>query len=155
MTNTAVLPWRTSSCSSITSERSRETCRWEGNLCFYWCISCLIMLQRQYFGWLEWMFLQDRFQEDPVHMAMIISRNLKEEQKILDTAKSTEVKPAAQHNASYLSHICRIWRKNEHCHTFLVKACLCSRRVWGCHQPWWWRNRNWTPKWKRWKTAFW
>uniref|UniRef100_A0A3B3CJ31 STAT transcription factor protein interaction domain-containing protein n=1 Tax=Oryzias melastigma TaxID=30732 RepID=A0A3B3CJ31_ORYME len=27
--------------------------------------------------------LQDRFQEDPVHMAMIISRNLKEEQKIL------------------------------------------------------------------------
>ncbi|XP_061572079.1 signal transducer and activator of transcription 1a isoform X3 [Cololabis saira] len=34
--------------------------------------------------------LQDRFQEDPVHMAMIISRNLKEEQKILATAKSTE-----------------------------------------------------------------
>ncbi|TNM94038.1 hypothetical protein fugu_002214 [Takifugu bimaculatus] len=34
--------------------------------------------------------LQDRFQEDPVHMAMIISRNLKEEQRILDTAKSTE-----------------------------------------------------------------
>lgn len=34
--------------------------------------------------------LQDRFQEDPVHMAMIISRNLKEEQKILETAKSTE-----------------------------------------------------------------
>uniref|UniRef100_A0A8C4DST6 Signal transducer and activator of transcription n=1 Tax=Dicentrarchus labrax TaxID=13489 RepID=A0A8C4DST6_DICLA len=32
--------------------------------------------------------LQDRFQEDPVHMAMIISRNLKEEQKILATAKS-------------------------------------------------------------------
>lgn len=29
-------------------------------------------------------------------MAMIISRNLKEEQRILDTAKSTEVKPAAQ-----------------------------------------------------------
>uniref|UniRef100_A0A8C9ZGM7 Signal transducer and activator of transcription n=1 Tax=Sander lucioperca TaxID=283035 RepID=A0A8C9ZGM7_SANLU len=36
--------------------------------------------------------LQDRFQEDPVHMAMIISRNLKEEQKILECAKSTEVK---------------------------------------------------------------
>lgn len=34
--------------------------------------------------------LQDRFQEDPVHMAMIICRNLKEEQKILATAKSTE-----------------------------------------------------------------
>uniref|UniRef100_A0A3Q0SCL3 Signal transducer and activator of transcription n=1 Tax=Amphilophus citrinellus TaxID=61819 RepID=A0A3Q0SCL3_AMPCI len=34
--------------------------------------------------------LQDRFQEDPVHMAMIISRNLKEEQKILAIAKSTE-----------------------------------------------------------------
>uniref|UniRef100_A0A8D0D5V0 Signal transducer and activator of transcription n=1 Tax=Sander lucioperca TaxID=283035 RepID=A0A8D0D5V0_SANLU len=34
--------------------------------------------------------LQDRFQEDPVHMAMIISRNLKEEQKILECAKSTE-----------------------------------------------------------------
>uniref|UniRef100_A0A3B5A2K6 Signal transducer and activator of transcription n=1 Tax=Stegastes partitus TaxID=144197 RepID=A0A3B5A2K6_9TELE len=32
--------------------------------------------------------LQDRFQEDPVHMAMIISRNLKEEQKILASAKS-------------------------------------------------------------------
>uniref|UniRef100_A0A7N6B8E7 Signal transducer and activator of transcription n=1 Tax=Anabas testudineus TaxID=64144 RepID=A0A7N6B8E7_ANATE len=32
--------------------------------------------------------LQDRFQEDPVHMAMIISRNLKEEQKILANAKS-------------------------------------------------------------------
>uniref|UniRef100_A0A3Q4HRY1 STAT transcription factor protein interaction domain-containing protein n=1 Tax=Neolamprologus brichardi TaxID=32507 RepID=A0A3Q4HRY1_NEOBR len=36
--------------------------------------------------------LQDRFQEDPVHMAMIISRNLKEELKILEIAKSTEVK---------------------------------------------------------------
>ncbi|XP_033181384.1 signal transducer and activator of transcription 1a isoform X5 [Mastacembelus armatus] len=34
--------------------------------------------------------LQDRFQDDPVHMAMIISRNLKEEQKILANAKSTE-----------------------------------------------------------------
>ncbi|XP_045908515.1 signal transducer and activator of transcription 1a isoform X5 [Micropterus dolomieu] len=34
--------------------------------------------------------LQDRFQEDPVHMAMIISRNLKEEQRILATAKSVE-----------------------------------------------------------------
>ncbi|TDG96385.1 hypothetical protein EPR50_G00241160 [Perca flavescens] len=34
--------------------------------------------------------LQDRFQEDPVHMAMIISRNLLEEQKILECAKSTE-----------------------------------------------------------------
>ncbi|CAN9498164.1 unnamed protein product [Ophioblennius macclurei] len=34
--------------------------------------------------------LQDRFQEDPVHMAMIISRNLKEEQKILSLAKSVE-----------------------------------------------------------------
>uniref|UniRef100_A0A4W6EVW1 Signal transducer and activator of transcription n=1 Tax=Lates calcarifer TaxID=8187 RepID=A0A4W6EVW1_LATCA len=34
--------------------------------------------------------LQDRFQEDPVHMAMIISRNLKEEQKILASAKSAE-----------------------------------------------------------------
>lgn len=65
------------------------------------------MLQIQYFGWLEWMCLQDRFQEDPVHMAMIISRNLQEEQRILDTAKSTEVKPAAQHYTSYLLHICR------------------------------------------------
>lgn len=37
------------------------------------------------------MHLQDRFQEDPVHMAMIICRNLKEEQKILATAKSVEV----------------------------------------------------------------
>lgn len=36
--------------------------------------------------------LQDRFQEDPVHLAMIISRNLKEELKILDNAKSTETK---------------------------------------------------------------
>ncbi|XP_062303048.1 signal transducer and activator of transcription 1a [Osmerus eperlanus] len=34
--------------------------------------------------------LQDRFQEDPVHMAMIISRNLKEEQNILENAKSIE-----------------------------------------------------------------
>ncbi|XP_041821896.1 signal transducer and activator of transcription 1a isoform X2 [Chelmon rostratus] len=34
--------------------------------------------------------LQDRFQEDPVHMAMIICRNLKEEQRILATAKSAE-----------------------------------------------------------------
>lgn len=42
------------------------------------------------------MSLQDRFQEDPVHMAMIISRNMKEEQRILETAKSTEVTPAAQ-----------------------------------------------------------
>uniref|UniRef100_A0A8C7XS35 Signal transducer and activator of transcription n=1 Tax=Oryzias sinensis TaxID=183150 RepID=A0A8C7XS35_9TELE len=35
--------------------------------------------------------LQDRFQEDPVHMAMIISRNLKEEQNILAKAKSMEM----------------------------------------------------------------
>ncbi|XP_063734106.1 signal transducer and activator of transcription 1a isoform X5 [Eleginops maclovinus] len=34
--------------------------------------------------------LQDRFQEDPIHMAMIISRNLKEEKKILDGAKNRE-----------------------------------------------------------------
>lgn len=34
--------------------------------------------------------LQDRFLEDPVHMAMIITRNLREEQKILEIAKSTE-----------------------------------------------------------------
>uniref|UniRef100_A0A087XMD8 Signal transducer and activator of transcription n=2 Tax=Poecilia formosa TaxID=48698 RepID=A0A087XMD8_POEFO len=34
--------------------------------------------------------LQDRFQEDPVTMAMIISRNLKEEQKILVCAKEAE-----------------------------------------------------------------
>ncbi|KAK6325182.1 hypothetical protein J4Q44_G00045240 [Coregonus suidteri] len=33
---------------------------------------------------------QDHFQEDPVHMAMIISRNLKEEQRILAAAKSIE-----------------------------------------------------------------
>lgn len=46
------------------------------------------------------MSLQDRFQEDPVHMAMIISRNLKEEQKILATVKSSEVKPAAQNFSS-------------------------------------------------------
>uniref|UniRef100_A0A8D3ANJ0 Signal transducer and activator of transcription n=1 Tax=Scophthalmus maximus TaxID=52904 RepID=A0A8D3ANJ0_SCOMX len=36
--------------------------------------------------------LQDRFQEEPVSMAMIISRNLMEEQKILANAKSTEVR---------------------------------------------------------------
>ncbi|XP_045074987.1 signal transducer and activator of transcription 1-alpha/beta-like, partial [Coregonus clupeaformis] len=34
---------------------------------------------------------QDRFQEDPVHMAIIISRNLKEEQRILAAAKSIEI----------------------------------------------------------------
>ncbi|XP_027866388.1 signal transducer and activator of transcription 1a isoform X3 [Xiphophorus couchianus] len=34
--------------------------------------------------------LQDRFQEDPVTMAMIISRNLKEEQKIVACAKEAE-----------------------------------------------------------------
>uniref|UniRef100_A0A674F7T2 Signal transducer and activator of transcription n=1 Tax=Salmo trutta TaxID=8032 RepID=A0A674F7T2_SALTR len=34
--------------------------------------------------------LQDHFQEDPVHMAMIISRNLKEEQKILAAAKTDQ-----------------------------------------------------------------
>uniref|UniRef100_A0A8C6M940 STAT transcription factor protein interaction domain-containing protein n=1 Tax=Nothobranchius furzeri TaxID=105023 RepID=A0A8C6M940_NOTFU len=33
--------------------------------------------------------LQDRFQEDSLHMAMIISRNLKEEQKILANAKDS------------------------------------------------------------------
>ncbi|XP_077369170.1 signal transducer and activator of transcription 1a [Festucalex cinctus] len=33
--------------------------------------------------------LQDRFQEDPVHMAMIISKNLKDERVILACAKST------------------------------------------------------------------
>lgn len=66
------------------------------------------MLQLQYFGWLERLSLQERFQEDPVHMAMVISRNLKEEQRILHIAKSTEVKASAQCYASYLSHICRI-----------------------------------------------
>uniref|UniRef100_A0A674AW11 Signal transducer and activator of transcription n=1 Tax=Salmo trutta TaxID=8032 RepID=A0A674AW11_SALTR len=35
--------------------------------------------------------LQDRFQENPVYMAKIISRNLKEEQRILAAAKSIEV----------------------------------------------------------------
>uniref|UniRef100_A0A8C7L2Z7 Signal transducer and activator of transcription 1a n=1 Tax=Oncorhynchus kisutch TaxID=8019 RepID=A0A8C7L2Z7_ONCKI len=35
--------------------------------------------------------LQDCFQEDPVHLAMIISRNLKEERRILAAAKSIEV----------------------------------------------------------------
>ncbi|KAM6945376.1 signal transducer and activator of transcription 1a [Aplochiton taeniatus] len=34
--------------------------------------------------------LQDLFQQDPVHMAMIISRNLKEEKNILAMAQSTE-----------------------------------------------------------------
>ncbi|KAF3857069.1 hypothetical protein F7725_008928 [Dissostichus mawsoni] len=34
--------------------------------------------------------LQDRFQEDPIHMAMIISKNLKEEKKILDGAKNRQ-----------------------------------------------------------------
>ncbi|XP_056287251.1 signal transducer and activator of transcription 1-alpha/beta-like isoform X2 [Pseudoliparis swirei] len=34
--------------------------------------------------------LQNRFQEEPVHMAMVISRNLKEEKKILENAKNTE-----------------------------------------------------------------
>uniref|UniRef100_A0A4W5NJH3 Signal transducer and activator of transcription n=1 Tax=Hucho hucho TaxID=62062 RepID=A0A4W5NJH3_9TELE len=34
--------------------------------------------------------LQDHFQEDPVHMAMIISRNLKEEQKILTNRENTQ-----------------------------------------------------------------
>uniref|UniRef100_A0A8C7L5K3 Signal transducer and activator of transcription n=1 Tax=Oncorhynchus kisutch TaxID=8019 RepID=A0A8C7L5K3_ONCKI len=34
--------------------------------------------------------LQDCFQEDPVHLAMIISRNLKEERRILAAAKSIE-----------------------------------------------------------------
>lgn len=45
--------------------------------------------------------LQERFQEDPVHMAMIICRNLKEEQKILATAKSVEVKPQNYNKKSY------------------------------------------------------
>uniref|UniRef100_A0A8C8LVW9 Signal transducer and activator of transcription n=1 Tax=Oncorhynchus tshawytscha TaxID=74940 RepID=A0A8C8LVW9_ONCTS len=35
--------------------------------------------------------LQDCFQQDPVHLAMIISRNLKEERRILAAAKSIEV----------------------------------------------------------------
>uniref|UniRef100_A0A6Q2YAM7 Signal transducer and activator of transcription n=1 Tax=Esox lucius TaxID=8010 RepID=A0A6Q2YAM7_ESOLU len=35
--------------------------------------------------------LQDRFQEDPIHMAMIIARNLKEEQRILAVARSIQV----------------------------------------------------------------
>lgn len=78
------------------------------------------------------MSLQDRFQEDPVHMAMIISRNLKEEERILDTAKTTEVKPAVQDRIHYTSAD----------HEYLVKACLFSRRVSGCHQPCWWRNKN-------------
>ncbi|KAL3045502.1 hypothetical protein OYC64_013719 [Pagothenia borchgrevinki] len=34
--------------------------------------------------------LQDRFQEEPIHMAMIISKNLKEEKKILDGAKNRQ-----------------------------------------------------------------
>lgn len=56
------------------------------------------------------MSLQDRFQEDPVHMAMIISRNLKEEQRILDAAKSTEVLTTAA-QALNVTIICRIGRK--------------------------------------------
>ncbi|KAG7270789.1 hypothetical protein CRUP_007305, partial [Coryphaenoides rupestris] len=34
--------------------------------------------------------LQDRFQEEPIHMAMIISRNLKEERQILERGRSVE-----------------------------------------------------------------
>lgn len=50
-------------------------------------------------AWTRWnpeprtFVLQDRFQESPAHMAEIISRNLKDEQKILALAKSAEVGP--------------------------------------------------------------
>uniref|UniRef100_A0A4W5Q0A5 Signal transducer and activator of transcription 1a n=1 Tax=Hucho hucho TaxID=62062 RepID=A0A4W5Q0A5_9TELE len=39
---------------------------------------------------IKYPLLQDHFQEDPVYMAMIISRNLKEERRILAVAKSIE-----------------------------------------------------------------
>lgn len=46
-----------------------------------------------FFGFvvIKYPLLQDHFQEEPVYMAMIISRNLKEEQRILAAAKSIEV----------------------------------------------------------------
>ncbi|XP_045071700.1 signal transducer and activator of transcription 1-alpha/beta isoform X1 [Coregonus clupeaformis] len=46
--------------------------------------------------------LQDHFQEDPVHMAMIISRNLKEEQRILAAAKSIETDRENTHTSMVL-----------------------------------------------------
>uniref|UniRef100_A0A8C7LHU5 Signal transducer and activator of transcription n=1 Tax=Oncorhynchus kisutch TaxID=8019 RepID=A0A8C7LHU5_ONCKI len=49
--------------------------------------------------------LQDHFQEDPVHMAMIISRNLKEEQKILAAAKSIEVPFIDMHLVGQLAEV--------------------------------------------------
>lgn len=35
-----------------------------------------------------------------------------------------------------------------------VKCPVCSRRVRGWCRPWWWRNRSWTTKWRRWRTEF-
>lgn len=90
-TSTAASPWRTTSCYSTTSARSRGTCRSARRL-----VSCLHCVAVNFIIGDEPSVrpssLQDRFQEDPVSMAMIISRNLKEEQKILATAKSAEVK---------------------------------------------------------------
>uniref|UniRef100_A0A6Q2Z903 Signal transducer and activator of transcription n=1 Tax=Esox lucius TaxID=8010 RepID=A0A6Q2Z903_ESOLU len=47
--------------------------------------------------------LQDRFQEDPIHMAMIIARNLKEEQRILAVARSIQV--VVDHNIKLLEEL--------------------------------------------------
>uniref|UniRef100_A0A8C7SZ77 Signal transducer and activator of transcription n=1 Tax=Oncorhynchus mykiss TaxID=8022 RepID=A0A8C7SZ77_ONCMY len=49
--------------------------------------------------------LQDRFQEDPVHMAMIISRNLKEEQRILAAYMFMHVRFEADQNIKSLEYL--------------------------------------------------
>uniref|UniRef100_A0A3Q3IUQ1 Signal transducer and activator of transcription n=1 Tax=Monopterus albus TaxID=43700 RepID=A0A3Q3IUQ1_MONAL len=99
MINTAASPWRTTSCCSTTFARSRGTCRLAPGV---FGLSCARVKQRHTILFSvrcvaltdscsdNLLVLQDRFQEDPVHMAMIISRNLKEEQKILANAKSAE-----------------------------------------------------------------
>lgn len=88
-TSTAASPWRTTFSYSTTSARSRGTYRSTRRLVSSLrCVALNFIIGDE----LCRSSLQDRFQEDPVSMAMIISRNLKEEQKILAAAKSAEVK---------------------------------------------------------------
>uniref|UniRef100_A0A8C1BUL9 Signal transducer and activator of transcription n=1 Tax=Cyprinus carpio carpio TaxID=630221 RepID=A0A8C1BUL9_CYPCA len=67
--------------------------------------------------------LQEHFQEDPVHMAMIIASTLNEERKILETALSTQVRLYVDFNVALMSQFFSV------SYFFLNIACICVQNV--------------------------
>lgn len=95
ITNTAASRWRKTSWTSTTSARSRGTCRWL-SATGYTIISFSnkqVATCKRLRSWVNTnLVFQSLFQDNPVSMAMIISRNLSEERKILAAAQVSEVR---------------------------------------------------------------